>query len=213
MPPGKVPVPTDAALSTKVTVPVRVPAPSATALTIAVSVTGCPRADGFLEEVTAVELADFTDLAGIVPEVADVAPVPAVDSRKAMRCDSERTRRAACRPRTYRYCGTTGNTDAAVLEVYRAGRNGTAGQRCGKYYAGAVDAGVGVTGQRQSWAGQGGKRDCYGTTATSGSGSTAITANEFIASIWQLSTAAAVTGRLTTGTPARYQPPVPPASA
>ena len=56
MPALKVAVPSVAAPSRNVTVPVGVPTPGATALTVAVKVTAWPDADGFTDEVTVVEL-------------------------------------------------------------------------------------------------------------------------------------------------------------
>jgi hypothetical protein len=52
----KVAVPSVAAPSRNVTVPVAVPEPGATALTVAVNVTNWPNTDGFTDELTAVEL-------------------------------------------------------------------------------------------------------------------------------------------------------------
>ena len=52
----KLAVPSVAAPSRNVTVPVGVPTPGATALTVAVKVTAWPDADGFTDEVTVVEL-------------------------------------------------------------------------------------------------------------------------------------------------------------
>ena len=56
LPALKLAVPSVAAPSRKVTVPVGVPDPGATALTVAVNVTDCPNTDGFTDEVTVVEL-------------------------------------------------------------------------------------------------------------------------------------------------------------
>ena len=56
LPELKLAVPSVAAPSRKVTVPVGVPAPGVTALTVAVKVTDWPNTDGFTDEVTVVEL-------------------------------------------------------------------------------------------------------------------------------------------------------------
>jgi len=73
--PSSAPVPTVAAPSLKVTVPLRVPAPGAVAVTIAVKVTDWPDVDGFTEELSvAVVLALFT----VWPP--DKVPVPVLKS-------------------------------------------------------------------------------------------------------------------------------------
>ena len=72
-----VPVPSVAAPSMKVTVPVGVPAAGATGVTVAVNVTDCPDTDGFTDDVTVVELlALFT----VCDSAADVllAKLPSV---------------------------------------------------------------------------------------------------------------------------------------
>ena len=57
LPADRLAVPSVAAPSKNVTVPVGVPKAGATAVTVAVNVTACPRADGFSDDVTVVELA------------------------------------------------------------------------------------------------------------------------------------------------------------
>ena len=56
LPPERLAVPNVAAPSRNVTVPVGVPVAGATALTVAVKVTAWPKRDGFVDEVTVVEL-------------------------------------------------------------------------------------------------------------------------------------------------------------
>jgi len=68
----KVAVPSVAAPSRNVTVPVGVPTPGATALTVAVKVTAWPDADGFTDEVTVVELLALLTVWVIAAEVLEL---------------------------------------------------------------------------------------------------------------------------------------------
>ena len=72
MPALKVAVPSVAAPSRNVTVPVGVPTPGATALTVAVKVTAWPDADGFTDEVTVVELLALLTVWVIAAEVLEL---------------------------------------------------------------------------------------------------------------------------------------------
>jgi len=56
LPELRVPVPSVVDPSLNVTVPVGVPEPGAVAVTVAVSVTDCPKTDGLTDEMTAVEV-------------------------------------------------------------------------------------------------------------------------------------------------------------
>src|SRR5712691_8943118 len=62
--------------SRKVTIPVGVPTAGGTPVTVAVKVTGCPKTDGFCEEVTVVVVLPFATVITAV----EVLPVPAVVS-------------------------------------------------------------------------------------------------------------------------------------
>ena len=72
LPELKLAVPSVAAPSRKVTVPVGVPVPGATALTVAVKVTDCPNTDGFTDEVTVVELLALFTVCGMAAEVLEL---------------------------------------------------------------------------------------------------------------------------------------------
>ena len=69
LPELKLAVPSVAAPSRKVTVPVGVPAPGVTALTVAVKVTDWPNTDGFTDEVTVVELLALLTVCVMAAEV------------------------------------------------------------------------------------------------------------------------------------------------
>jgi hypothetical protein len=69
LPEVKVAVPSVAAPSRNVTVPVGVPAPGETALTVAVKVTDWPNTDGFTDELTAVELLALLTVCVMAAEV------------------------------------------------------------------------------------------------------------------------------------------------